>query len=253
MRSLSPIDIANYLVQARLNGVAWDPGETATISLDEVYAVHDLVTKQLKLEIGAWKTSPLADPENAFAGQIYKKDIYASGAKIPASELFVIGVEGEVAFRFSRDFPATKKLYTCSDIIEGISEMLPLIEVVDSRMVDGMDQDASLKMADNQSNSGIIIGDPVTEEWQDIDLTRLQVTLCMNEIKVYSDVSSNPIEDVFHLMTDMINVAAALGTPVQSGHIITTGSCSGLVFVESDCNIALEISGVGKVEASFPG
>jgi len=251
MNQLSPIDIANHLAQARINRAAWDPGETAALSLDEVYTVHNLVTDQLGLKIGAWKTSPLADPTYAFAGQIYEKDIFASGAKILASELFIIGVEGEIAFRFNRDFPATKGLYTRSDIMAGISAMLPLIEVVDSRMVDGMNQDTSLKMADNQSNAGIIIGAPVTEEWQDIDLTRLAVTLHMNGTKVYGDVSNNSIEDVFLLMANMINVAATLGTPVQSGHIITTGSCSGLLFVEPGCNLKLEISGVGMVEVSF--
>ena len=251
MNQVSPIDIANHLVHARINHIAWNPDKIAALSLDEIYAVHRLVTDKLGFEIGAWKTSPLKDPMSPFAGPIYKKDISVSGAKILASELFIIGIEGEIAFRFNRDFPNIKGSYTRSDILEGISEMLPLIEVVDSRMVNGINQEASLKMADNQSNAGIIIGDPVTSEWQDINLTKLSVAIQMNGTKIYDDISNNPIEDVFHLMTGMINVAATLGTPVQSGHIITTGSCSGLLFVEPGCNIVLDIKGVGRVEASF--
>ena len=106
-------------------------------------------------------------------------------------------------------------------------------------------------MADNQSNAGLVIGDPVTEKLQDIHLTRLPVTLHIKGTKVYDSISNNPVEDVFLLIIGVINVAAKLRKPLQMGHIITTGSCSGLLFVEAGCNVALEISCVGKAEVSF--
>ncbi|NQV99530.1 MAG: fumarylacetoacetate hydrolase family protein [Rhodospirillales bacterium] len=252
MRQLSPADIASHLVRARRDHVAWQPGDTAAISIAEAYAVHDLVTAELGLAIGAWKTSPLDDPKAPFAGQIYARDIYGTGAEIPASELFMIGIEGEIAFRFGQDFPASKAPYGRADIIAGISEMLPLIEVVDSRMVDGMGQDASLKMADNQSNAAIVIGAPVTTGWQTIDATTQPVTLHVNGAKVYGDVSNSPVADVFALMAGTVNVCAARGHPIAAGQIITTGSCTGVLFFEPGSQVVMDMPAVGRVEVSFP-
>lgn len=253
MSQLSPAEVASHLVNARTNHVAWEAGNTAELSdMADVYAVQDLVTDQLALEIGAWKTSPLEDPAAPFAAPIYTRDIHASGAQIAASELFVIGLEGEIAFRFNRDFPASAQPYNRNDIIAGVSEMLPLIEVVDTRMINGMQQDASLKMADNQSNAGIVIGDPVTSGWQGVDATRQAVSLTVNGEVAYGPNSNSPVEDLFELMAGTINACAARGRPLRAGNIITTGSCTGLIFFEPGAKAVLEMPGVGRVEASFP-
>ena len=252
MSQLSPTDIAGHLVNARKSHVAWDAGDTAGLSMEDVYAVQDLVTDQLGLEIGAWKTSPLEDPAAPFAAPIYARDIHASGAQIVSSDLFVIGLEGEIAFRFNRDFLSVEHPYTRDEIIAGISEMLPLIEVVDTRMVNGMEQDASLKMADNQSNAAIVIGDPVTSGWQDVDATTQAVSLTVNGETAYGPLSNSPVEDLFAMMAGTINVCAARGRPVKAGHIITTGSCTGLLFFKPGAEAVLEMPGVGRVEASFP-
>ena len=124
--------------------MAWNAGEAATLSPNEIYNVHSLVTNQLRLEINAWKTSISANSMFPFAGQIYKNDIFSSGTKILASRLFIIGIKGKIAFRFNRNFPAFNGLSIRSVIIAGISEILPLIGIVDTRMVDGINQNANL-------------------------------------------------------------------------------------------------------------
>ncbi len=251
MDHLSPAEIANHLLQARRSQVAWDPAATAPIPLDQVYAVHDLVTDQLGRAIGAWKTSPLEDPAAPFAGPIYANDIHASGAEIPASSLFVIGIEGEIAFRLNRDLPARARPYDRTDILAAIAEMVPLIEVVDSRMVNGMAQDPSLKMADNQSNAGVVVGKGVAG-WETVDATTAAVHLTVNGTAVYTGTSNSPIDDLFALVAGTVNVCAARNRPVRAGDIITTGSCTGLIFIEPGSLVNLEFPGMGQVTVSFP-
>ena len=158
----SPTDIANFLIKSHKDHVQWNVGTTLPLeSLDDVYATQDLVSATLGADIRAWKTSPLEDG-TAFVGPIYATNIFASGAQIPTSKMHVIGIEGEIAFRIKRNLPDQGHPYIRDDILTSISEMMPLIELVDTRMINGMEQDLTLKMADNQSNHGIVIGDAST-------------------------------------------------------------------------------------------
>jgi len=252
MSQLSPEDIANQLLNARRNRRAWDPADTLPLArMDDVYAVQDLVTDQLDLDIGAWKTSPLEDDAAPFVAPIYATDIYTSGVEILASDLFVIGIEGEIAFRLNKDLPARSQPYTRDDILDAIEEMLPLIEVVETRMNNGMGQDASLKMADNQSNAGIVIGTGV-QGWETADATTQDVHLTANGKPLHSGKSKSPITDMFDLMAGTVNVCAARNRQIRAGDIITTGSCTGLDFVEPGSEVVLEFPGIGRVEVSFP-
>ncbi len=252
MNQLSPEEIATQILNARRDHVAWDPADTQPLAhLDDVYAVQDLVTEQLGRGIGAWKTSPMDPGELPFAGPIYADEIYATGVKIPASNLFVIGIEGEIAFRLNKDLPARAAPYTREDILDAIEEMLPLIEVVDTRMVNGMEQDATFKMADNQSNAGIVIGAGV-KGWEAVNATTVDVHLTANGKPLHSGKSTSPIEDMFDLMAGTVNVCAARNRPIRAGDIITTGSCTGIEFVEPGAEVVLEFPGIGRVEVSFP-
>jgi 2-keto-4-pentenoate hydratase len=247
----SPTDIANSLIKSHKDHVQWDVSTTLPLkNLDDVYATQNLVSAALGADIRAWKTSSLEDG-TAFVGPIYATNIFASGAQIPTSKMHVIGIEGEIAFRINCDLPDQGHPYLRDDILTSISEMLPLIELVDTRMVNGMEQDPTLKMADNQSNYGIIIGDVSTKDWTDINATMAEVHLTVNDKKLFSGISSSPINDMFDLMAGTANSCVKYDRPVRAGDIITTGSCTGIVFIEPGSNVVLNFPEIGQVEASI--
>ena len=247
----SPTDIANFLIKSHKDHVQWNVGTTLPLeSLDDVYATQDLVAVALSADIRAWKTSPLEDG-TAFAGPIFANNIFASGAQISASKMHVLGIEGEIAFRISRDLPDQGQPYTRDDILTSISEMIPLIELVDTRMINGMEQDPSLKMADNQSNYGIIIGDISKKDWTEVNATMAEVHLTVNDKILFSGTSSSSINDMFELMAGTANSCVKYDRPVRAGDIITTGSCTGIVFIEPNSNVVLDFPEIGQVEASI--
>jgi 2-keto-4-pentenoate hydratase len=247
----SPSDIANFLIKSHKDHAQWDVGTTLPLeNLDDVYATQDLVAATLGADIRAWKTSPLEDG-TAFVGPIYATNIFASGAQIPASKMHVIGIEGEIAFRMNRDLPDRGHPYNRDDILTSISEMLPLIELVDTRMINGMEQDSTLKMADNQSNYGIVIGDVSKKNWTGVNATMAEVHLTVNDKKLFSGISSSPINDMFELMAGTANSCVKYDRPVRTGDIITTGSCTGIVFIEPRSNVFLDFPEIGQVEASL--
>ncbi len=71
-------------------------------------AIQDAVTAGLGKPVGAFKAMAPANGEPT-RGVIYADTIHASPARVPAAEVPQCGVEGEVAFIFRRDLPATRR------------------------------------------------------------------------------------------------------------------------------------------------
>ena len=244
--------IADQLIKARQQHFQWDVQSAAQlITIDDAYAIQEIVTQQIGAGISAWKTSA-PDPQSIpIAAPIYSDLIYQSGSEVPASELFVIGIEGEIAFRIGRDLPTAEKSYSREDIIESIVELVPTIEIVDTRMQDGFSQHKYLMLADNQSNGGLVVGEGITN-WQGLDFSRLQASVTVNGVPEYSGVAGNRAGDLFSLLAWAANHCANRGTPFTVGDIITTGTYTGILFVEPGAEVVVDFAGIGSVEVSFP-
>jgi 2-keto-4-pentenoate hydratase len=245
-------DIVDLLIKARETRYQWDVCSTAPPnSVDEAYAIQEIVTQRLEAGIFAWKTSA-PDPESVpIAAPIYSNLVYKSGSEIPASELFVIGIEGEIAFRIAKDLPLLEAPYSREDLLESIGDLLPVIEIVDTRMQDGFSQHKNLMLADNQSNGGLVVGDGVSN-WKSLDFANLQASVSVNGVVEYSGVDGNRAGDLFRLMAWAANHCAYRARPFKAGDIITTGTYTGILFVEPGAEVVVDFPGIGAVEVSFP-
>ena len=244
--------IADQLIKARQQNFQWDAQSAAQpITIDDAYAIQELVALGLESGISAWKTSA-PNPESVpIAAPIYSDLFYQSGSEIPASELFVIGIEGEIAFRIGRDLPPGEKPYSREYVIESISELLPAIEIVDTRMQDGFSQNKNLMLADNQSNGGLVVGEGVSN-WKSLDFSRLEASVSVDGALEYSGIAGNRAGDLFCLMAWAANHCANRGRSFRAGDIITTGTYTGILFVEPGAGVVVDFPAIGTVEVSFP-
>ena len=244
--------IADQLIKARRDHHQWNTQHaTPPDTVDEAYAIQEIVTQQIGATISAWKTSAPDPVSIPIAAPIYSDLLYQSGSEVPASKLFVIGIEGEIAFRIGRDLPLREKLYSREDIIESIGELLPAIEIVDTRMQDGFSQHKYLMLADNQSNGGLVVGEGITN-WQSLDFSKLQASVTVNGVAEYSGVAGNRAGDLFNLMAWAANHCAKRSSPFRAGDIVTTGTYTGILFVEPGAEVAVDFQGIGSIEVSFP-
>lgn len=243
---------ADQLIKARQNHCQWDAhSATAPESVEDAYAIQEVVTRQIGEEITAWKTSAPDTVSTPIAAPIYSSLVYNSGSEIPASELFVIGIEGEIAFRISHDLPPRAEPYCREDLVESISDLLPAIEIVDTRMQDGFSQHKYLMLADNQSNGGLVVGKGITN-WKTLDFSNLEASVTANRVTEYSGVAGNRAGDPFSLMAWAANHCANRARPFRAGDIITTGTYTGILFVEPGAEVVVDFPGIGSVAVSFP-
>jgi len=243
--------IADQLISARLNHCQWNtPSSADHVTISDAYAIQEIVSQRLGAKTSAWKTSA-PDPESVpIVAPIYSNLLYKSDAEVPDSDLFVIGIEGEIAFQIGRDLPLQKTAYSREDLIESIDALLPAIEIVDTRMQDGFSQPKNLILADNQSNGGLVVGEQVSH-WENLDFSNLQACVRVNGTTEYSGVDGNRAGDPFRLMAWAANHCANHSRPFHAGDIVTTGTYTGILFVKPGSKVVVDFTGIGSVEVSF--
>ncbi|SLN20510.1 2-keto-4-pentenoate hydratase [Roseovarius gaetbuli] len=236
------------LLQAARDGGARLPenaGEGLTRA--RVFAVQEALAATLG-PVGGFKVACPPDAPIIIA-PIYASDIHASPAslELPADE--EVGVELEYAFRLiaplpDRDVPDfAAQLRTCV-------ELLPVFELVRSRLDDPKGASGLLKMLDNQLNGAVVFGAPI-RDWQDIDVTQATAHLTIGEAVHLSGAAQVPGGDAF---ATLCKLALAIGTHcggLQPGQLVITGSLNGLPWVKPGLFAKGEIAGLGAVEMTL--
>jgi len=179
-------NIAARLVAARRSRLLVDTVDTedpgigaAPGTLEDAYQIQRAVADQTGA-IGGWKTGADSVSAVPIAAPVFADDIYASGATLKPGSMRLIGLEVEVAFRIGRDLPTRSNPYSQQEFLDAVETMVPLIELVDSRLRDFEKAGPLWKLSDNQINGGLVIGDPI-ENWSQLDLKSLRAILTADQ------------------------------------------------------------------------
>ncbi|MDE2583002.1 MAG: 2-keto-4-pentenoate hydratase, partial [Rhodospirillales bacterium] len=194
---------ARALVQARSGGTPIDSLPVAPASIAEAHAIQDATAALLGEPVGAFKAAAVGS-DAPTRGLIYARTIHASPARIPAREVPLCGVEGEVAFRFTRDLPARASAYTREEVAAAV-EPCAAVEVITSRFADQAARSMLEKLADCVSNGAFVHAAPVAD-WRGLDLENIHVTLQVNGETVLDQNGGNPSGDPLKVATALANM-----------------------------------------------
>lgn len=217
----------------------------------EAYAIQERVAAELG-PVGAWKVgapSPEAEPTRA---PIPADAIHASPAALPAACFHRIGIEVEIAYRLGRDLPARPDPYSRAEVEAAIEAILPVIEIVDTRLADHEAMGALWKLADNQINGGLVLGAP-RAGWHTADPATQPVRLHVNGALVHEGRGGNSAGDPLRLLVWLANACGTHCGGLRRGQVVTTGTLTGLRFVAPGAEIRAALPGLGEVAVSFPG
>jgi 2-keto-4-pentenoate hydratase len=228
----------------RIAGLPVQPG-----SVVEAHAIQDAVAARLGEPVGAFKAN--APPnEEPTRGLIHARAIRPSPARVPAGGAPDRGVEGEVAFRFTRDLPPRAEPYV-RDEVAGAIDSCAAIEVVSSRFQDHTTRSALEKLADGISNSGFVPGAPV-RDWRGLNLGSIHVALSVNGQVVLEQDGGHPTGDPLGVAVELVNMMRT-GAGVRAGQFVTCGSYTGLRFLKPGDACAVRFEGLGGAEVAFEG
>jgi 2-keto-4-pentenoate hydratase len=235
------------LSQARRSGNWIEKLPATPSSVAEAHLIQDRVAGALGEAVGAFKI-------NAFPGQeptrglIYARMIRPSPVRIAPAEAPHLGVEVEVAFRFARDLPARNTPYGREEVFEAMAA-LPAIEVVSSRFRDPKNRPSLEQLADNLINGALVPGNE-TRDWSRLDLARLHVTLEVNGETIVRKQGGHGGNDPAGFAVALVNAMRDAGG-VKAGQIVTTGSWTGLRFLNPGDRCSIHFEGLGGAEVAF--
>jgi 2-keto-4-pentenoate hydratase len=244
-------DAANILLDARRTNtpIADLPADLQPTTLEEGYLVQDMMAIAYG-EIGGWKVGAPTPEATPIFAPMPRNWISASGSTLAEQTARYRGLEAEVAFLLGEDLPPRTTPYTREEVVSAIASCHPVIEVLESGLIDPTAATRFSMIADLQMHGGFIYG-PACPEWKTIDFTTEDVTLAVDSIVRVERTGSNTSGDFLKLLPWLANEGAARTGGLKAGQWITTGSWTGNIQALPGSTVDATFAHMGRVGLRF--
>lgn len=242
--------VARRLVAAHKGAAAVPHADALPPDRAGAFAVQDQTVAGLGA-VGGWKVGakgPAAEPGCA---PLPASGLMGSGAALLGPPWRMRGIEVEVAVRLAKDLVPASGEPDAATVRAAIGAVMPAIEVVETRLADWRDSAPLAQLADLQSHGGLVVGDPADIALEDLDLRMVQAYLAFDGQPVASTRGANPAGDIWRLVGWLAWHCAQRGQPLRAGQIVTTGSCTGMLFAPEGAHVQAQLEGIGRVELRF--
>jgi 2-keto-4-pentenoate hydratase len=241
---------ARRLVAARKAGIPVSWREVLPADRAQAFAIQDATLAALG-PAGGWKvgaTGPAAEPGCA---PLLATGLLPSGSTLLGPPWRMRGIEVEVAVRLGRDLADVDSPPSREQLLAAIDAVLPVMEVVETRLADWRDSNPLAQLADLQTHGALVLGPERAMPAEGIDLRDVMAYLAFDGQPVASARGANAAEDMWRLLGWLAVHCARRGNPLRAGQIVTTGSCSGLLFAPEGAHVQADLQGIGRVELRF--
>ena len=211
------------------------------------YAIQDATLARLG-PIGGWKVGSKGPKAETACAPLPASGLLASGVTLVGDAWRMRGVEVEVALRLGRDLDASDALLSPAELAAAVDAVLPVIEVVETRLADWAGSDALAQLADLQSHGALVMGATSTFSPAELDLRTVQAHLSFNGQVAAHTTGGNPAADLWRMFAWLARHCAQRGQPLRAGQMVTTGSCTGMLFAPQGAFVVAELHGIGRVE-----
>ncbi len=220
-------------------------GDAAPAEETEAWAIQREVLRRLGGRIGGWKCS--CPPGKPHSGAM----LDAAGVRpgpaswtVPAGGR--IGIETEIAFRLGRDLPPRGTPYARDEVLDAVAGAFPAVELVASRYADPTKVSILEAMADSVAHAGLVFGADVPG-WRGMDLGTVTVRQSYGGEVQVEQAGGNPSGDPYTPLVWLANHLPRFGLHLEAGQVVTTGSCTGLLYVAPGRRVVGGFLGFGEV------
>lgn len=176
-------------------------------------------------------------------GYILDDMLIPNGASVPRSRFCAPRVEPEVAFLLRE--PLRGNAITADDVRAATEAVAVALEIVDSRIADWR-LTLCDTVADNASSAAVVLG-PWIPLTGDVDLAGAHASLHLNGQRADEGLGSAVLGDPANAVAWLANTLAALGTDIEAGQFVMSGSFTAAAFIEPGDIASATIGGLGTV------
>ena len=245
-----PAEVATGLLAARRGGVPLPHVTAQAPDRPAAYAVQDATLARLG-PTGGWKVGAKGPALEPNCAPLPASGLLAGPVRLIGSPWQLRGIEVEVALRLGKDLVPDSDSPDPAMLHAAIDSVLPVIEVVETRLADWRQSDPLAQLADLQSHGALVLGAPSALSAAGLDLRTVQAYLAFDGQPVASTRGANPAADIWRLLGWLAWHCAQRGQPLRAGQIVTTGSCTGMLFAPEGAHVQAELAGIGRVELQF--
>ena len=245
--------LADLIVRARREHRQLRADETGPgpATADEAYRVQDRVAEQLGWFSGTrattWKVGAAQRDATPSATPLPPDGVVPSPAQFDAARFHGIGIEAEVAFRFSAEPPASERH---EDVLRAVGELVVTIEVVDARLADAAAAPPLLKLADAQMHGALVVGSGVPYRGE-VDWSTLHVRVRRNGATIHDARGGHALVDPGELLPWFVRHVAERSGGVRAGDLVTAGTWVGILPARGGDSIEVEFDGIGRAIVRF--
>lgn len=248
-------DLAQRLVNARRHHRLIETVAPGRLPPDAAtaYAIQQAVMAGLGTTTGGWKIGARSPGGPASGAPIPAPLVYASPARIERSGFFRVLVELEIAFRFAEPIPPRADAYARDEVLAQVGQVLPAIEIVDSRFAEWPNVAPLAQLADAQNNGALVTGRPQAYGAlaRSLDFVAPELELSFDGDSLVPEATGNPAGDPRELLVWFVNHCAAMGITIEPDWTVTTGSYVGAHRIDSHGLLRGHIDGLGEIEVEF--
>ena len=208
----------------------------------QAYAVQAGVMQAMELSVGAWKVGGPLTGQPAMA-PIFGADLHRSPLQMPARK-GRIGIECEIAFCLGQDLDPGNQ-HDRASLLRAIDAVIPVIELVDARLKDFEDAPPLWKLADNQVNEGLLLGERAAVEPAFWEATAIRLSVD-GDLRKQAN-GPNPGGDSLDLLVWLANHVGTHCGGLCAGQIVTTGSYSGLDMIAAGQTVEADFGPLGSL------
>lgn len=236
------------LLRARSTGqpLAALPDGAAPADEAEAYAIQERVAGHLG-PVAGWKVGAASASAEPFRALLHAETLWADGDRLPGGQFHLIGVEAEIAYRVAHDLPPRERPYTRAEVLAATASAHPAIEIIDSRFVALAAVDPLSQRADQQNHGALVVG-AACPAWAAVDPVREPVRLQIQDVVRAETVGGNSAVDPVRLLEWLANHGSQPLGGLRAGQVVTTGSCTGTIFVAPGTRVRAEFANLGRIE-----
>ena len=250
-----PRNCAVSLLNARRPGSPIDTllPEHTPADLAQAYAVQNKLVELLVPKLGqpaGYKVGctnsaarELLGIDSCFSGRCFEYGIHQSPLVLNSEDFHMVGIEPEIAVRVGDDLLAGES-WTAERVAELSVEIMPSIEVVESRFSTWPHMGSLAAIADNGVHRELILGEPETD-WSMESVNGAEVTLTAGDQIVQQGNAANVDGGPFGVLAWLANHLNSQGTLLKAGEVVTTGVMTSIYDASRGQNLEADYGPLG--------